>query len=222
METNWHHLMEKALAELKASGASAAEPYLQKALVYAKEKPEYKAMTYFNFGLVFYDLNRKKEAEDAFVQAVDLIQELLPKNNELYGMFLKTLIEYYQKEGRYKECKKYFLQEIELTRQMFGSRHPYVANISVEYADILLKTSDHAEAEKSLNKALEIMSGAKGPDHLSNAEIHGKLAHCYEKLGRYDDAEFHKGRAQSIEERRGKRKTRTSADSYEEVEQSLD
>lgn len=210
--------MEQALAELKGNGAAAAEPLLRRALELAGEHSEYRAMSLFNLALVCYDLKRPKESEANFAQAIELIQELLPKQNELYGMFLKTMIEFYEKENRHADAKKYYLLEIEHTRTMFGSRHPYVANMICEYADVLLKTNDYAEAEKNLTKALDIMSGAKGPDHLQNGPIHANLAICYEALGRKHDAEFHGGRAAALRARKPKGKE----DDQTTVEQQMD
>lgn len=225
---NWHQLMEKALSELKSNGAQAAEPLLQQALALSSEKIEYKAMTYFNFGLVYYDLKRPKEAEEAFAQAIELIQERLPQQNELYGMFLKTMIEFYEKENRLGESKKYYLLEIDHTRNMFGAKHPYVANMTCELADIMLKTGDYAGAEKQLSRALEIMLNAKGPDHSSNGDIHLKLSKCYERLARTEDAAYHKGRAEAIFERSGRKKNlsgeaeESGSSDAETVEQALD
>lgn len=121
---NWHQLMDKALEQLISSGAAAAEPLLKQAFELAGDVPEQKAMTYFNLGLVYYDLKRPREAEQNFAQAIDHIQDQLPKQNELYGMFLKTMIEFYEKEHRLPESKKYYLLEIEHTRNMFGAKHP--------------------------------------------------------------------------------------------------
>ena len=216
---NWHQTMERAFSELKSKGAAAAEPYLRQALDLAGDHTEYRAMSMFNLALVCYDQKRPKETEALFAQSIELIQELLPKQNELYGMFLKTMIEFYEKENRYADSKKYYLLEIEHTRNMFGSRHPYVANMICEYADVLIKTNDYAEAEKNLTMALDIMSGAKGQDHLQNGPIHAKLALCYEALGRQHDAEFHGARASALQARKPKGK---EADDQTTVEQQMD
>ncbi len=223
---NWHQIMEKALAELKGSGATAAEPYLRQALDAAGDKIEFQAMTYFNYGLVLYDLKRPADAEKSFAHAIELVQELLPKQNELYGMFLKTMIEFYEKEKRFAESKKYYLLEIEHTANMFGPKHPYVANMTQELAGQLLKCGDYKEAEKYLSKALDIMSGAKGADHVSNASIHRDLANCYAALNAADDAKYHEARAQALDARLAKKEQEHSQDldslGDEAVEMPLD
>lgn len=223
---NWHQLMEKALAELKENGAAAAEPYLLKALDLVADNSEFRAITLFNLGLVAYDLKRPKECETCFLKALELIQEKLPKQNELFGIFLKTLIEFYEKENRLSEAKKYYLLEIDHTRQMYGARHPYVANITGELIDLLIKAADWAEAEKYLVRALDVMSAAKGQDHLSNVKFHRKLSHCYEKLNRPQDAAYHAGRAEALELRgglrQGKQESKQEKLDTDTVEQSLD
>ena len=194
--------MEKALEQLKSSGAAAAEPLLKEAFELAGDSIEQKAMTHFNLGLVCYDLKRPREAESNFAQAIELVQHELPKQNELYGMFLKTMIEFYEKENRLVDSKNYYELEIEHTRNMFGAKHPYVANMICELSDILIKSNEHAEAEKQLTRALDIMSAARGPDHVQNASIHRNLSTCYAALGRKDDAEYHRVRAEQLQEKR--------------------
>lgn len=202
---NWHQIMDKALSELKKGGAEAAEPILLAALELTGGNLEFKAVTLFNLGLVSYDLHRKKETEAYFRSALEIIQERLPKLNELYGMYLKTFIEFYEKESRPADASKYYLTLIEHTRFMYGARHPYVANVVCEYCQLLTKTGNYAEAEKWYTRALDLMSAAKGQDHFANGAIHKELAICYEKLERMQDAQFHAGRAEQIEERRSKR-----------------
>lgn len=218
---NWHQVMEKAFEALKSSGAAAAEPILLQALELAGQQAEYRAMTYFNLALCVYDLKRPKESEAYFIQAIELVHEQLPKLNELYGMFLKTIIEFYEKENRLVDSKKFYLLEIDHTRNMYGAKHPYVANIICEYSDLQLKTGDFAEAEKYLCRALDIMTAARGPDHGQNASIHTNLAKCYMALARREDAEYHKARAEAITARVQKQKAK-GIDLSGAVEQPLD
>lgn len=198
---NWHQQMEKALEQLKTSGAATAEPLLKQAFELAGDNAELKAMTHFNLGLVYYDLKRIKETEANFAQAIELVQTELPKQNEIYGMFLKTMIEFYEKENRLLESKKYYELEIEHTRNMFGAKHPYVANMICELSDILIKSGEYAEARKRLTQALDIISAARGADHAQNATIHKNLSTCYANLGQKDDAEYHKMRAEQLQEK---------------------
>jgi len=210
--------MDKAFEALKTSGAAAAEPLLRQALDVAGETQEYRAMSIFNLGLVTYDLKRPAETETCFLGAIETIQELLPKQNELYGMFLKTLIEFYEKENRFADCKKYYLLEIDLTREMYGGQHPYVANIICEYCDVLIKLGEYAIAEKSLSRALNIMSNARGVDHIQNGPIHANLAKCYVALERKEDAEYHQDRADEMEARAEKNMSKDAAQVYVEGE----
>jgi tetratricopeptide (TPR) repeat protein len=203
---NWHKTMATALEQLKSTGAQAAEPLLRQALEQAGETPELKAMTHFNLGLVLYDLKRAKESETSFQQALEILQEVLPKNNELYGMFLKTMTEFYEKENRLADAKKYYLQEIDLTREMYGARHPYVANIICEYTDALIKLNDFAGAEKYLRRALDIMASSRGAHHVQNGPIHANLAKCYTALGRKEDADYHQDRADEMAAREADKK----------------
>lgn len=205
--TNWHQIMAKALEQLKQSGASAAEPTLRQALELCGDTAEYRAMTYFNLGLVLYDLKRPLEAEASFIQALEIMQELLPKQNELYGMFLKTVTEFYEKENRYADAGKYYLLEIDHTRDMYGAGHPYVANVICEYTDTLLKLNDYAGAEKNLSRALAIMTAARGVNHVQNGPIHANLARCYVALGRNEEAEYHQGRAGELTKKAKKQRS---------------
>lgn len=206
--------MAKALEALKSSGAAAAEPLLRQALQVSGDSSEFKAMTYFNLGLVLYDLKRPLESEAAFIRAIELLQQLLPKQNELYGMFLKTMTEFYEKENRHADAGKYYLAEINLTREMYGSKHPYVANILNEYAGTLIVIRDFTEAEKNLVRALGIMIAARGPNNVQNGPIHANLAKCYVALGRAEDAAYHQDRADELEAK-AQRQKRKLADQLE-------
>ncbi len=215
--------MDKAFTELKNSGAAAAEPWLRKAIEVAGDGTEFQALAIFNMGLVCYDLKKPKEAENHLAHAIEIIQDHLPQQDELYGMFIKTMIEFYEKEGRFAESKEYYLMEIQHTKNMFGERHPYVSNMICEYADVLMKLKEFPEAERALTRALDIMSGAKGPDHLQNANIHSNLARCYSALGRTEDAEWHNARAATLNSRRPRNADgRPNIEDKDTVEQQLD
>lgn len=215
--------MDKAFSELKNSGAAAAEPWLKRAIEMSDEGSEFQALALFNLGLVCYDLKKPREAEANFAHAIEIVHEHLPQQNELYGMFIKTMIEFYEKEGRFAESKQYYLIEIEHTKYMFGERHPYVSNMICEYADVLMKLKDFSEAERALTRALDIMSGAKGPDHLQNANIHSSLAKCYSALNRADDAEWHNARAATLNSRRPRNADgRPNIEDKDTVEQQFD
>lgn len=219
---DWQKVMEKALEQMKSSGPAAAEPLLKQALDLAGDKLEYKAMTNFNLGLVYYDLKRPKDAETNFAQAIELIQHKLPEFNELYGMFLKTMTEFYEKENRLADSKKYYLLEVDHTKKMFGPKHPYVANMICELSDVLIKSGEFAEAEKELAGALEIITAARGPDHVQCGKIHANLSRCYAGLGRNDDAEYHKARAQMLMEKTPQQNRPDLQDSDNITEQRMD
>lgn len=70
-----------------------------------------------------------------------------------------------------------------------------------EFSDVLIKSGEHDEAEKYLVQALDVMSAARGPDHAQNASIHKNLSLCYVALGRPEDAEYHKVRAEQLQEK---------------------
>jgi eukaryotic-like serine/threonine-protein kinase len=210
---NWHEAMAQALEQLKSAGAASAEPLLRKALELTGDSAEFKAMTYFNLALVQYDLKRPQETEASFAQAIEIIQDLLPKQNELYGMFLKTMIEFYEKEDRLADADRYYHMEIELTKEMYGARHPYVANIISEYAETQVKLASYAGAEKNLRRALEIMIAARGANHVQLGPIHASLAKCYAALERQEDAEYHQDRADELEAKARKQRSALVEDS---------
>lgn len=222
---NWQQLMDRALEVLRKDGAAAAEPLLLKALDTAGERSEYRALTHFNLGLVRYDLKRIREAEAHFAEAIEQIQDQLPELNELYSTFLKTIIEFYEKEGRSAESKPYLFLEIEQSKQTLGSLHPYVINTVCELSEVLIKIGEYSEAEKQLSLTLETIKSARGPDHPQNASVHLSLSKCCAALGRPQEAQYHRTRAESLQgklQKQEERQTIENTDLRTTTEQTIE
>lgn len=195
----WEEQIEIAGAAMQAGDLETAERSLKEALLAVSDDPVKRAITVFNLAITRDEQARPRAAEPLFKEAIELVADRLPAENENYGLFLQALIEFYVRHQRYADAEPLYERQVEHTRRMFGPRHPYVANLLSELGEADLKAGRPEPAERHLKEALGIMIEARGADHLQNVAIHTNLTNCYVKLGNTAEAEAHYRRALEIQ-----------------------
>ena len=77
---------------------------------------------------------------------------------------------------------------IALDRQLYGDRHPHVADDLINLGAVQFEWGRYAEAERQDREALDIFRAWYGPDHPETASAQTLLARALVKLGRLDEA----------------------------------
>lgn len=90
--------------------------------------------------------------------------------------------------GRYKEAEALNLRVLRMNQEIFGDRHPRVAEVLVNLGAIQQDLGNYAEAERFHRQALEITRNFYGEKHYRTAAGFTLLARALVFQKRYDDA----------------------------------
>lgn len=77
-----------------------------------------------NLAAVYFYQGRYQEAEPLYVQALDLLKDLLPEQHPNIAQSLNNLARLYQSQSRYKEAEPLYVQAFEIYKRSLGSEHP--------------------------------------------------------------------------------------------------
>jgi eukaryotic-like serine/threonine-protein kinase len=90
--------------------------------------------------------------------------------------------------GHYKESEALNKQVLEMQRQLYGDRHPLVADTLINLGAIQLDLGNYPEAEHYDRQALDITRGWYGDDHPETASALTILGRALVSEGRLDEA----------------------------------
>lgn len=102
--------------------------------------------------------------------------------------------------GDYPEAEVLNRRLIKMHREMYGERHPLVAEDLINLGAIQQELAHYKEAEAFDRQALEITQGFYGKDHYKTASNLTLIARALVKQNRYDEAEELLHRALTIQE----------------------
>ncbi|NEO96258.1 MAG: tetratricopeptide repeat protein [Moorea sp. SIO3G5] len=83
-----------------------------------------------NLALLYYNQGRYSDAEPLYLQALDLMKQLLGQNHPLVATSLNNLAGLYDNQGRYSEAEPLYRQALEIAVQQLGEDHPNTQIIS--------------------------------------------------------------------------------------------
>jgi eukaryotic-like serine/threonine-protein kinase len=90
--------------------------------------------------------------------------------------------------AEYEKADELNRRVIALDRQLYGDRHPHVADDLINLGAVQYEWGRYAEAERLDREALDIFRAWYGPDHPETASAQTLLARALVKLGRLDEA----------------------------------
>jgi len=100
----------------------------------------------------------KEALEEASVALEETRPDLLPYFYNQYALF-------YVEQGMLDEAGEYYSEALRRTRSALGSRHPLVAQVLHDMADLEQRRGRPAEAQRLYRQALNIREGHFGPHH---------------------------------------------------------
>ena len=120
-------------------------------------------------------LGKVLEEQGDYDQAIATLEEAvrLQSTREIDADLIESLTElgntnFYA--GNYPTADSIFRQVLEYDRQLYGDRHPAVANDLINVGAVLHERGNYAEAERYYREALDINVGFYGNDHPATAD----------------------------------------------------
>jgi tetratricopeptide (TPR) repeat protein len=155
------------------------------------------ASAYSNLGGSYYDLGRYADAENCFLQDLE-IQKRIPNNNLFLAETYFSIAHVYREQARYREAESYYIQAQKLIESTVGENSRDMALVLRGWGVLYGFENRTKEAEVNLKQALEIIQKALGPDHWRSARTLNDLGRIYVAQGKFQDAELFFNRALSI------------------------
>lgn len=101
---------------------------------------------------------------------------------------LSTLADAHYRAGHYDICKPLYTRVLEMHRQIYGTRHPLVADDLGSLAAVQRDLGYYSEAEGFDRQALDIVQSYYGNNHPRTAARLTALAECFTYQKKYDEA----------------------------------
>ena len=151
-------------------------------------------------GKVLENRGSYKEAIQTFQQAVRLRSAPGADKADLAATQLELANTYFY-NNQYDEAESLYQHLLPVYRQLFGAKHPVVAEDLINLGAIQQQRGRYQDAEAFHRQALGIMQAFYGPDHYKTAASLTLVARALEYQSRYDEAVVMLQRALAIQER---------------------
>jgi serine/threonine-protein kinase len=138
-------------------------------------------------GRVLENAGRYPEAIRELEEAVRL-QSRRPGLEGDLSQSLTELANCYFYTGQYAKADTLNQQVLAVDRQLYGARHPHVADDLINLGAVQFEGGHYVEAERWDREALDIMTAWYGPDHPETASAQTILARSLLRLERRDEA----------------------------------
>ena len=138
-------------------------------------------------GRVLENAGRYPEAIRELEEAVRL-QSRRPGLEGDLSQSLTELANCYFYTGQYAKADTLNQQVLAVDRQLYGARHPHVADDLINLGAVQFEGGHYVEAERWDREALEIMTAWYGPNHPETASAQTILARSLLRLERRDEA----------------------------------
>lgn len=152
-------------------------------------------------------LGRVLEEKGAYEDAIPLLEEAVrlrsrpdaSKADLAASLYELSNAHFYA--GHYQQAEKLTLQVLAMNREVYGERHPRVAECLVNLGAIQQDLGHYQEAERFHRQALAITQAFYGPDHHMTASGMTMVARALVFQERYDEAAVMLRQALAIQER---------------------
>lgn len=151
-------------------------------------------------------LGQVLESAGSYDQAIKILDEAVrlqsaPKGERAeLARSLTSLAEAHFFLGRYAVAESLNQRALAIDRQIYGERHPFVADDLIDLGNIRHQLGDYADAEKYFRQALDIVGSWYGKDNPETASDMITLAQTLAFENHYDEAEKLLRQALAIQE----------------------
>ena len=133
------------------------------------------AISYYNFGLLYHDLNNLIKAEYFYNKAISI---LINNNNynSFYASCLNALASLYVDLKKYNEVENLYTQVINIRRRVYGIKHSEYAEALNNLANFYIQMCQYDRSVCLLEEALIITRNSLGETHPRCAKILSNLS----------------------------------------------
>ena len=152
-------------------------------------------------------LGRVLQERGAYAQAIPLLEQVVQMNEAAHapgteiGASLSALADAHYYAGHYPVSDSLNTRVLAIYRQLYGDRHPSVAQILMNLGASNFDRGNYTQAEQLERQALAINTAFYGPDHFKTAENITMLARALVFENRFDEATSLLNQALVIRER---------------------
>ena len=150
---------------------------------------EFYARTLNNLAELHVDAGDDTTAEALHVQALQILESILPPNDPTLADSLSNLAQIQGRNGRCAEAERLLRRALAIDEQTVGATH-FVYGLHLgNLAGVLHASGQHAEAMRLLRQTLQIVAASVGRSHHLFADTLCKLAGVYRTVGDLNEAE---------------------------------
>ncbi len=176
---DWDEAKRRANEHFRQGRMTEAVASLDTAIRAARNRGERGAeMAKFlnDLGSLYHDLDRMRDAEHCYREAISILQRCSCGDKTLAIAF-NNLASLRLRERRYSDAEKLFRQAERLTAAAFGSGSPEIAAVHTGLADTLSITGQYREAREHGQRAVSLLeTSVKNPELGFALSVLGKVA----------------------------------------------
>src|ERR1700678_1530422 len=144
---------------------------------------------YNNFGLVMMEHGEWNNAEQLFVQVMDMRKKLLGAEHPSTLTSMANLASTYLNQGRWNEAEQLFVQVMDMSKKLLGEEHPSTLTSMGNLASTYWEQGRWNEAEQLEVQVMDMSKKSLGADHPSTLTSMANLAGTYSNQGKWNEAE---------------------------------
>ncbi len=138
----------------------------------------------------YVDEQAYRKAEPLFIEAKNIREKLLGKENKDYALSCSFLSLLYYYQGAYSKAEPLCIEAKNIREKAVGKKHSSYANSCFNLADIYNAQRLYAKAEPFYLEAKEIYETLQGKEGVDYRRVCSTLANLYYDQGLYNKAEF--------------------------------
>ena len=147
-----------------------------------------KAFIKSTIGIVYTHEGRSKEAEELFVQVIEISKRVLGEEHPHTLTIMANLASTYWDQGRWKEAEELEVRVMEIRKRVLGEEHPDTLGSMNNLAVVLSRQGKFEEAEEMHRQALALTKRVLGKEHPSTLTSMHNPALVLSRQGRYEEA----------------------------------
>ncbi|WP_421796098.1 tetratricopeptide repeat protein [Haliscomenobacter sp.] len=143
-----------------------------------------------NHGRISYFKGDMPEAEKWWLEAREIREKVLGKENPVYASSLHNLGVLYEDMGNIQKAESFYLEAMAIRERALGKEHPDYATSLNSLGIIYMDMGQYEKAEQLYLRAKTIWGKSLGKKHPNYAKSLNNLAILYENTGKFEQAEL--------------------------------
>lgn len=186
-------LQHQSIAQLEQAEYLKAEPVLKRWLrlgekIYSPEHPLL-AGAYLGLARVRESQQKMDDAELLYKRALSIAERNGENDPEAYTATIDSVAYFYESRKRHKKADPLFDRSYEVRKSAYGEKSLEVADFEIEYALVLNERSQHEDAVKWCQRAIETKESELGDQDPETIEAVVQLAEIYFDAKDFDAAD---------------------------------